>query len=149
MLAFRLSKKKYAHKLSGIGAARFGGRWNSPGTEIIYTAENRSLALAEIVVHLKADMISDDFMMLTILIPDTLPVDTYTVSFKKWNLFPALEHTRVVGDEFITISKTAVLRVPSVVTRGDFNLLINPRHPDFKNIKIVEREPFKLDRRFF
>lgn len=149
MLVYRLSKKKYAHELSGIGAARFGGRWNSPGTEVVYTAENRSLALAEIVVHLNADMISDDFMMLTIFLPDTLGIAVHTIDQEDWNLFPALEHTRVVGDNFVLLKESAALRVPSVVAKGDFNLLLNPKHTDFKKIKIVEWEPFKLDRRFF
>jgi RES domain-containing protein len=149
MLAYRLSKKKYAGQLSGIGASRFGGRWNSPGTEVIYTAENRSLALAEIVVHLKADMISQNFMMLTIYLPDTLPFETHTIEQERWNLFPALEHTRVVGDRFVKFETSLALRVPSVVTKGDYNLLINPHHSDFNKVNIIDREPFKLDRRFF
>lgn len=52
MQVFRLSRKKYADVLSGQGAAIRGARWNSKGTEVIYTAENRSLAMAEVLIHL-------------------------------------------------------------------------------------------------
>lgn len=31
-----------------------GGRWNSPGKLVVYTAESRALALAEILVHLES-----------------------------------------------------------------------------------------------
>lgn len=50
--AYRLARKKYPVELSGRGAALRGARWNSPGTEIIYTARNRALAMAEVAVHL-------------------------------------------------------------------------------------------------
>ena len=50
MKVFRLTRKKYAEILNGKGASKSGNRWNSKGTEIIYTAESRSLAMAELVV---------------------------------------------------------------------------------------------------
>jgi len=51
MEVFRLSRAKYADQLSGYGAALKGARWNSRGVEMIYAAENRSLAMAEVLVH--------------------------------------------------------------------------------------------------
>jgi len=48
---YRLSRGKYARPLSGKGASIYGARWNSPGIELIYTAANRSLAMAEVFVH--------------------------------------------------------------------------------------------------
>jgi RES domain-containing protein len=41
------------------------------------------------------------------------------------------------------------LKIPSSVTKGDFNILINPNHPDFKRIAIQSIEPFPFDRRIF
>jgi RES domain-containing protein len=52
MKVFRLSREKYATPLSGEGAAKYGTRWNPIGISLIYTAQNRSLAMAEVAVHL-------------------------------------------------------------------------------------------------
>ena len=69
MLVYRLSRKKYADTLSGYGAALFGNRWNSKGTEIIYTSESRALALTEILVHVSKSQVPKDYVMLEIEIP--------------------------------------------------------------------------------
>ncbi len=72
MEVFRLSRAKYATQLSGFGASLKGARWNSRGTEIIYTAQNRSLAMAEIAVHFSLSMLPRDYRMLTIHVPTAL-----------------------------------------------------------------------------
>lgn len=151
MEVFRLTRKPFSKVLSGFGASIKGARWNSQGVEIIYTAENRSLAMAELAVHLTAAMLPDDYVMLTIDIPNNIPVEGLSEKSlpKNWNVFPHTKATQLLGDEFITENKYCILKVPSVVTKGDFNLLINPRHPDFKKIKIIKREDFPFDQRLF
>lgn len=151
MEVFRLSRAKYADQLSGYGAALKGARWNSRGVEMIYTAENRSLAMAEVLVHLSLAMLPRDFMMLTIFIPDEIEVFNLPASKLSdgWNNFPHKRITQELGDLFIHEKQYAVMRVPSVVTQGDFNLLINPGHPLFKEVSIVRKEPFPFDERIF
>ena len=51
MKVFRISRGKYATPLSGEGAAKYGARWNPVGIALIYTAQNRALAMAEVAVH--------------------------------------------------------------------------------------------------
>jgi len=72
MEVFRLSREKFASILSGKGAAIKGARWNSMGVELIYCASNRSLAMAEVAVHFSLATLPNDFVMLTIFIPDTV-----------------------------------------------------------------------------
>ncbi|MBK8699083.1 MAG: RES family NAD+ phosphorylase [Saprospiraceae bacterium] len=149
MEVFRLSRARYADGLSGLGAALKGARWNSSGIEMVYTAGNRSLAMAEVVVHLSLGMLPDDYLMLSIDVPSevkikklamhNLPVD--------WKNFPFPASTQKIGDAFIRENEFAVMRVPSVVTLGDYNFLINTLHPDFKKINITERVPFPFDSR--
>ena len=51
--AWRITKQKHAKSaFSGEGARIYGGRWNSPGTPIIYTAQSQALAVLEVLVHL-------------------------------------------------------------------------------------------------
>jgi RES domain-containing protein len=47
---YRLHRRDYPVN-EGIGAALYGGRWNERGTEAIYTAGTRSLAVLEVLVH--------------------------------------------------------------------------------------------------
>ena len=151
MEVFRLARKKFAGELSGKGAALEGARWNSPGTEIIYTAANRSLCMAEVVVHLTLASLPADFMMATILIPDSLSMKI--VKDKglpaNWNSFPYGIESQRFGDKFVNEMEFCLLKIPSAVTKGDFNILINPAHPEFKKIKIVHTEAFPFDRRIF
>jgi len=151
MEVFRLSREKYATPLSGKGSAIKGARWNSIGIELIYTANNRSLAMAEVAVHFTLATLPGDYMMMTITIPDNivtkqiqeadLPTD--------WKEFPHPGSTQKVGDDFVAENKYCVLMVPSVVTQGDFNVLIKPNHKDFSRIRITKIEKFPFDKRIF
>lgn len=149
MQVFRLAREPYAHNLSGKGAALYGARWNSPGVEMIYTAGNRSLAMAEVAVHLTLATLPPDYRMITIHIPESVAIKK--ISSHKlpdgWHTFPHSTHTQQIGDAFVRSNTHAVLQIPSVVTQGDFNFLINPMHPDFKKIKIQTVEPFPFDAR--
>ena len=151
MEAYRLTRKKFASTLSGKGAALKGARWNSIGVEMIYMAANRSLAMAEVAVHFTLATIPEDYMMNTIFIPDDIAIKKLHTSDLPpyWNQFPHPSTTQAIGDKFIAENKFCVLQIPSAVTQGDFNLLINPRHSAFKRIKIVGTEKFPFDKRIF
>jgi RES domain-containing protein len=52
MVVFRIVKSlNRAKDLSGMGAFKNGGRWNSKGTYMLYTSINSSLAYLETLVH--------------------------------------------------------------------------------------------------
>lgn len=52
--AFHLHKARYADQaFSGQGARLAGGRWNRPGTPMVYCAESLALATLEILVNLE------------------------------------------------------------------------------------------------
>ena len=151
MEVYRLCREKFAATLSGKGAALKGARWNSPGVELIYTAANRSLAMAEVVVHFTLATIPDDYIMMTIFVSDDINIDQVPAGDlpPDWNAWPYSVSTQPIGDHFVAENKYALLRVPSSVTKGDFNFLLNPFHPDFRRIQIVDTAKFPLDRRIF
>src|SRR3954470_8827955 len=70
MLVYRISKRSFAGDLNGIGARLYGGRWNSVGISMLYTASSRSLAILEILVHTTHNFIPDEMEMVAISIPD-------------------------------------------------------------------------------
>ncbi|MGY6561722.1 MAG: RES family NAD+ phosphorylase [Luteibaculaceae bacterium] len=151
MEVFRLAREKHATPLSGIGAAKYGARWNPIGMELIYTAQNRSLAMAEVAVHLTLATLPDDYVMITIEIPDDIKVKKLTENDLpvNWQEFPHPSSTQEIGRNFVIENKYGVLMIPSVVTKGDFNVLINPNHADFSKIKIIRIDKFPFDKRVF
>lgn len=151
MIIYRLSRIKYADTLSGFGAALSGGRWNSKGTEMIYAAENRTLAMSEVFVHLPVQIIPVDYMILSIHVPESIDYGILRIDElpSDWANYPPTSSTQIIGDNFIRKNKLAVLRVPSVITKDEFNFLINPYHQDFHQIKIINKEPFLFNSRLF
>lgn len=151
MRVFRLIRKKHGIELSGKGAALSGNRWNSKGTELIYCADSRALAMSEVAVHLSLSILPKDYVMVEIDIPSYVSISTLSKEDLPANRssFPHLLDTQQIGDAFVTERKDCVLKVPSAVVPGDFNFLINPYHPDFSTIRIVGQEDFPFDSRLF
>lgn len=151
MQVFRLIRKKYGIELSGKGAALSGNRWNSKGTELIYCADSRALAMAEVAVHLSLSILPKDYVMVEIEIPTSISIASLTTDglTPRWNSFPHLLDTQKIGDIFVAERNSCVLKVPSAVVPADFNFLINPHHLDFQAINIVGQEEFPFDARLF
>lgn len=151
MEVYRLAREKFATPLSGKGAASKGARWNSIGVELIYAAQNRSLAMAEVAVHFTLATIPEDYVMITITIPDEIEITKVGEEDlpEDWKEFPHPISTQRVGNDFVSENKYCVLLIPSVVTQGDFNVLINPYHKDFSKITISKIEKFPFDRKIF
>ncbi len=151
MRVFRLSRKKYANDLTGKGAAQFGYRWNSKGIEMVYTAESRALAMAEVAVHLTLATLPDDYMMIEIEIPDSVSIEFFDPSGleRDWNSYPHSPKTQLIGDRFARSMLACVLKVPSAVVKEDFNFLLNPNHPDIQKIYILDSCDFPFDQRIF
>ena len=151
MRVFRLIRKKYGIELSGKGAALSGNRWNSKGTELIYCADSRALAMAEVAVHLSLSILPKDYVMVEIDIPSYISIATLSKKDlpANWSSFPHILDSQQIGDAFVAERKYCALKVPSAVVPGDFNFLINPYHPDFSAIRIVGQEDFPFDSRLF
>ena len=150
MIVFRLSKAKYARDLSGKGAEKAGGRWNSKGTPMVYTSASRALCTAEIAVHTPLGILPNDYHLITLQIPDhSIWVFPDTDLPDDWKLFPHPDTTQKMGDLFIRSQAYLTMRVPSVVVQGDYNFLVNPDHSDFDQVKVLEIEPFSFDKRLF
>jgi len=60
---------------------------------------------------------------------------------------PPIEATMALGTKWLGQARSAVLKVPSVVIRDEFNYLLNPQHSDFKRIVVSKPAPFSFDLR--
>jgi RES domain-containing protein len=151
MIVFRLIKKKYSHDWGGKGAELIGRRWNSKGVPMIYASESRSLCTVEVAVNLPMGVFPTGFEMISIEIPDHITIKEIKESDLPagWKEFPFIELTQHLGNEFIIQNEFLAMKVPSAVIPGDFNYLLNPRHPDFEKIQVIKNEPYEFDERFF
>lgn len=142
--AWRICKATCARTaFDGRGAAATPGRWNNFGTVIVYAAESRSLASLEILVHAEDTNLLSDMPLVAIPISfaDTL-IEIPARFPPDWRNLPPPASTRTFGDTWIASSRSAILRVPSVVISGEFNYLMNPHHPDFSRVILGKPEPF-------
>jgi RES domain-containing protein len=147
MLVYRIAINKYIHDLSGAGAALYGGRWNNKGTYLVYTAGSPSLSLLEVMVH-AGKALQKIYGLATIFIPDRsiFEVDIHKLPGNSLT-FPPPESIKEIGDSFVEDNQYLALKVPSAVMRYEYNYLINPKHSDFKLVKIVENVPVVIDKR--
>ncbi|MCD2423175.1 RES family NAD+ phosphorylase [Niabella pedocola] len=150
MFVYRLVHAPYKEDISGYGAFLYGGRWNSKGVYALYTSEHISLAALEIVVNYDRTMYKmlPDYYLLTLEVPESPLVQIHPDVLKnKW--VEDFEYTRFMGDQFLVQKAHLTLRMPSAVIQEEFNLLLNPLHPDFKKIKIIDSRSYGLDNRLF
>ncbi|WP_109436497.1 RES family NAD+ phosphorylase [Aquimarina sp. AU119] len=148
MQVYRIAKQKYIKDLSGIGAKTVGGRWNPKGIAVLYTSASVALSALEVLAHLPAAYFPDDMAIATITIPDKL-VTTMRIETlpDNWNKIPVPIEIQNFAVPWITEEKYLGLKVPSIIIPKEENLLINPLHPKFGEIKLVDIEPFSFDTR--
>lgn len=148
--AFRLCKTKHlASAFSGEGARLNGGRWNSPGLSVVYTSSSLSLATLEVLVHLEdPEAFARLFSWVSLEIPEDVVERLDAAKLVVgWSDDEANLASRSVGDSWLRSQRSAVLAVPSVVTPGEWNYLLNPAHPQFSEIRIGEARSFRPDPR--
>jgi RES domain-containing protein len=149
MRAFRIADRRFPI-FDGAGAQLVGGRWNSPGRSVIYAAETFSGALLETLVHANLNRLPRTQASIEIAIPDDVAIERIGINdvpdWQNENQAAA----RCFGDQWLSGRRTAVLMVPSIVTRGlEHNILINPVHPDFARISCSESQDVLWDERLF
>jgi RES domain-containing protein len=135
----------------GEGAFRFGGRWNSRGTRILYTAGSLSLAALEMLVHLNNEEILLAYSFATADFDKSLilPIEEFRTLPENWSVSPPPLEIQRIGDEWAEAKASVVLKVPSSVLPVEFNYLINAGHTDFSKVKLGELQTFTFDERLY
>ncbi len=148
MELFRIVKKDYAD-LEGIGGIYAPGRWHHEGNRVVYLSETISLAAWEKYLNIASPkLLPPDLVFMRVFVPDSdiLKVPK-KVLIKGWDEFPHLSQTMDFGTDFLREGKHLLLQVPSAVVPQEHNYLLNPRHSNIKDCKILKIVPFKFDAR--
>ena len=150
---WRITARSFADSaFSGEGASIVGGRWNSKGKRMVYTAEHLSLAILEVFVHLNVPIVEpDSFVIIPAEIPDDLSIEYLTVDRLPldWQSSEQKLSLKAVGDEWLDGLNTAILAIPSAIVPQELNYLINPQHPDFNRLIIHPPQVYNFDRRMW
>jgi RES domain-containing protein len=147
-----------ANDLSGNGAARHPGRWNSHSRPIVYSSSSIALACLETVVHLAGD---DPLPFQRQLVRITLPGEQWRLrkifpleEISGWGLPPTPESaedwlaaTRAWGDAWLLCLESLIAEVPSVIVPEESNLLLNPHHPAHRELVAEIVRPWVYDAR--
>jgi RES domain-containing protein len=138
-----------ADDLTGTGAKLSGGRWNRPGSAMIYSASNISLAVLETFVHLKAGGLPLNRYLVELAIPDEVweRATSLLPPAIGWDAIPAGKVSLDEGDRWLKANTSALLVVPSVIVGEECNVLINPMHPDTQKISVHKVRKWVYDPR--
>jgi RES domain-containing protein len=141
-----------ADDMAGKGAAHKGGRWNGLGEHVTYASTSISLAAWETRAHLGRSGAQLPFnrFLVRIDVPDSvwagrtqlprpLPVG--------WNAIPEGMVSRSIGSAWLAAGASALLVVPSVIIEEEDNVLINPAHPDARELVPEKVRRFLYDHR--
>jgi RES domain-containing protein len=147
--AYRFVGMRFPNGLSAEGARLNGGRWNSKGIPVLYCATSESLALLELRVHAPHPF-PRRRLRFVIEVPDEAvheaPIDSLP---RGWNQLPPSPASKHFGDEWVAAESSLGLLVPSVIATEERNLLLNPAHPRFKEVRVLRKSQVQMDPRLY
>ena len=151
MHVYRLCKEAYsAALLQGEGGRLAEGRWHTRGRRVVYCASSEALAVLELRVHLGRYIPHSNYLMHTIDVPDACIESLAQKTLAKgWNAVPHTAVSQAVGDEWLNSGRGLALRVPSIHSQSDTNILFNPGHREIQHVRILARSPYEFDHRLF
>lgn len=152
MRAWRITRPAHvANAFDGEGARLYGGRWNSPGTSVVYLSMYVSTAILEILVRTIGPSGAAGHVTIGVDVPDDIDVEGVGRLPRNWRESPPPEQTQLIGDGWARSGRSALLRVPSAVLpdahSNESNLLLNPRHVDAARLVVGRPSSLVLDER--
>ena len=148
--AFRITQNRFARAaFDGEGARLYGGRWNSPGTAMVYLASSISLATLELLVHTDDfTTIAGNYCIIEVEFDQSLVLKPPARELPMhWDSHVVSPATQLYGDHWAQGLASVVLEVPSAVVPAESVFLLNPRHKDFAKVEIGAAAHLRIDQR--
>jgi RES domain-containing protein len=148
---WRICRRRYvAAAATGEGARLYGGRWNSRGVRVVYASTSLALAAVETFVNLEPNLRPADLVSIEGEIPDAVQIGRLHLDALPENWHETRDESMCAfGDDWIRYGHEAAILVPSAAIRGEWNILLNPLHPEFSKVQFREPAPFEFDLRMF
>jgi RES domain-containing protein len=159
MLLWRIEYSQHIEDcLTGEGARRYGGRWNRKGTPVVYLSSSLSLAAFEKFVHAQPADNDVALYAVSVEIPDELTKHAARPKPlpRGWRSPGPDPETMLWGSSWATSRASLVAALPSTLLplkcfelMAEFNLMLNPEHPDMKQVRAPGRTPYAFDPRMW
>jgi RES domain-containing protein len=136
--------------LRGEGGRISSARWHTSGRPIVYLSDSPASAMLERMVHLQDGngKLPQVYDLLRITAPEDIAIgELLPLADSNWK--EAVESTRRLGDAWLASLETPLARVPSVIMPYTWNYLLNPVHPDARQLTIQEVLRERFDNRLF
>jgi RES domain-containing protein len=106
--------------------------------------------MLEVLVHANLSRPPKNQQAIRILVPEIVSIESInSKDLPGWDA-EDLTVARTYGDAWLLSRRTAVLRVPGVITQGrESNIVLNTQHPQFGLITAEAPEPIHWDARLF
>jgi RES domain-containing protein len=150
MRSWRIAIEDAALDRSCEGARKSGGHWHQEGCAALYAATTVELAVLETFVHTERD--DPSLVLVAIDLPDDpgLGVDMPAHCLPNgWDELEDAGSAANFGTNFLKDCKHLYMKVPSVIVREGVNLVINPEHPAYEQVKFSIVRSFSFDPRMF
>ena len=134
LTVWRVEQAKYLDQVAtGVGAEAHGGRWNKPGTPVVYCSASIALGMLEIVAGGLPFQLVEQRFVIPITFDENFVFrpDLHDLP-KHWWTNPAPVGCQDYGTQWAESKQSAVLCVPSAVVDLELNFILNPEHPEFK-----------------
>ena len=146
---WRLARRIHAARESlARGAQLTGGRWNPRGIPVVYSGSSIALVALEYFVHLAGEAPAD-LVLLQIEVPDGASAEVLAPTALADGWQEDLGATQRLGREWIESRRTLLLSVPSAIVPEEFNVLLNPAHPEWDGVEVRLLRAFHYDRRMY
>jgi RES domain-containing protein len=148
---WRITTRKWALDTACEGARLYGGRWNPVAWPVLHTGTTIEICALEKFVHL-AGAAHPPLVLVAIDVPDDpglayrppmaeLPAD--------WADLPAPASTQEFGRRWMESARGLMLFVPSAIIPEAGNVVLSPRHPAYRDIRLAIAREFSFDARMF
>ena len=135
MRTWRIAFEDVALDRSCEGARKSGGHWHSEGCAALYAAMTVELAVLEKFVHTEKD--EQGLVLVAVDLPDG------------WDDLDDGGSATAFGTAFLQKCHHLYMRVPSVIVGEGINLIVNPEHPAYADVKLSIARSYRFDPRMF
>jgi RES domain-containing protein len=133
--AWRIVLRKFGRTrrtaFGGSSGFSVDGRWHTAGRHLDYAAQSLSLAILERLVHYKRFDALEPHVLYVVDVPRAA-IESAPVPPRGWDADEPARTAQAIGDSWYDERRSPALVVPSAVTPGEYNLIINSSHPGWQ-----------------